>query len=239
VIWYRHWLEMRAAVMASVLTAIIGSFLQVRGLLGESGATLAARADRSLFSALTGSFDTPQINLIAFHEEFTWYAILLLSYILSGDGLKAISHWTGLGLPGATQFTLSLPVSRRRVVITRIISTYTVGAVALFAIAATNAAAFSTTPHAVPLVPLLRASAFASLLVLFWSSMFVMLTVILGKGWGTAMTAIAMIVSTPAGMYGMSASATGQLEVGLLLLFGVVLGFVLAGTIAAAVSEEI
>jgi len=37
----------------------------------------------------------------------------------------------------------------------------------------------------------------------------------------------------------MSASATGQLEVGLLLLFGVVLGFVLAGTIAAAVSEEI
>ena len=240
-IWYRHWLEMRAAVMAAVGTAAIGSLFYVRDLIASDDGNLVTRVDRGLFApllSLTDSLGAAQINLIAFHEEFTWYAILMLSYVLSGDGLQVMSRWTGLGLPCATQFTLALPVSRRRVVITRIVASYAVGALALFVIAATIASRFAMTPHPVPLQQLLLASAFATLLVLFWSSMFVLLTVIVGQGWGTAVTTVAMLLSTPAGMYGMSASAARQLDLWLLVLFAVVLGFVLTGTVVAAAAEE-
>ena len=246
-IWYRHWLEMRAAVLAAVATAIIGSLFYVQGLVAASGyGDLVAQIKRSgatppfgPLASLTDSLSVGQINLISFHAEFSWYAILLMSYALSGDGLKVISRWTGQGLPSATQFTLSLPVSRRRVVMSRIASTYAVAALVLFAIAGTNAAAFSFTPHPGPLEQLLLASAFATLLVLFWSSMFMLLTVIVGQGWGTAVTFIAMLLGSSAGLYGMTASAARQLDTGLIFLFAVVLAFVLAGSVAAATAEEV
>jgi hypothetical protein len=248
VIWYRHWLEMRATVLASVGTAIIGSLYFVRDLVAESGygdlVSPIRKGDTTPpFGPLLGLMDSlnaSQINLISSHAMFSWFVVLLLSYALSGDGLKVISRWTGTGLLSATQFTLSLPVSRRHVVVTRIVASYIVGALTLFAIAATNAAAFSFTPHAVPLRQLLLVSAFGTLLVLFWSSFLVLLTVIVGQGWAFAVTFIpAMILGSIPGIYGMTASASRQLDPALILLFIVILGFVLAGTVAAATSEEV
>ena len=246
-IWYRHWLEMRATVLASVGTAIIGSLFFVRNLVAESGyGDLVAPIRRGDTTppfgpllSLTDSLSVSQINLISSHATFSWYVVLLLTYVLSGDGLRVISRWTGMGLPGATQFTLSLPVSRRRVVVTRIVTSYVVGALALLAIAATNAAAFSFTPHAVPLQQLLLVSAFGTLLVLFWSSFLVLLTVIVGQGWAFVVTCVAMLLGSSPGMYGMTASAARRLDPWLIVLFAVVLAFVVAGTVAAATSEEV
>lgn len=242
-IWYRHWLEMRGSVAAAVGTAVIGSLFYTRDMIvGSTDGSLTTRVDRGLFAPLLSmseSLNASQINLIAFHEEFSWIAILLLSFMLAGDGLRVFDRWTGARLTSAALFTLSLPVSRRRLVITRIVSTYVIATVSLFLIAGTNATVFATTAHPVPLEQLLLASAFASLLVLFWSSVFVLVTVIIGAGWGMAVSMIAMLLSTPAGMYGMSVSAAWRLEIGLVVLLAVVLGFVLLGTVAAAASEEV
>lgn len=246
-IWYRHWLEMRAAALASVGTAVVGSLFYVRGLVAASGSSDLVspirRGDTTPpfgpLLSLTDSLSVEQINLISLHALFSWYSIILMSFVLSGDGLKVVSRSTLLTLPSATQFTLSLPVSRRRVVVTRIVASYGLGALTLFTIAVTNAVAFSFTSHAVPLEQLLLASAFGTLLVLFWSSMLVLLGVIIGQGWGAAVTLIAMLLSSSAGLYGMTASAARQLDTGLLILFAAVLVFVLAGTVAAATSAEI
>ena len=76
------------------------------------------------------------------------------------------------------------------------------GALALLTIAATNASAFSFTPHTVPLQQLLLVSAFGTVLVLFWSSFLVLLTAIVGQGWAFAVTFIAMRLGSSPGMYG-------------------------------------
>jgi hypothetical protein len=237
VIWYRHWLEMRVSVLAAVGTAIIGSLFYIRDLVAASGygdlVSPVRRGDTTPpfgpLLSLTDSLSVEQINLISFHSLFSWYAILLMSVVLSGDGLRVVSRWTGLGLPSASQFTLSLPVSRRRLVTTRLVSFYAVSVLVLFAIAATNAIAFSLTPHAVPLEQLLLASAFATLLALFWSSLLVLITVIVGQGWGIGVVLLGMIVGSSAGLYGMTASAAHRLDPALILLFVVILAFVLAG----------
>ena len=240
-IWHRHWLELRATAFALIGTAVIASLFFIRDSDALSNLEPDMRRELSYgpLRSLTDSLGAAQINLIVFHEEFSWIAIVLLSLFLAGDGLKVSERWTGAQMPSAAQFTLSLPVSRRQVVMTRFASTYVVAALVLFIIAGTNAAVFATTSHPVPLEQLALASAFASLLVLFWSSLFVLVPVILGPRWGMAFTLVAMIVSTAAGMHGMSASAALSMDIGLVVLFAVALGFVLAGAVTAAASEEV
>ncbi len=242
-IWYRHWLELRATILALIGTAVLGSAYYIQDLTGGSGGTISRvnDVDGSLFrplASLMGSLDAAQVNLVAFHAEFTWYAMLLLSWVLTGDGLRVFERWTNTRLASAAQFTLSLPISRRRIVITRIVSTYVVATLVLFVIAGTNAALFATTPYSVPLVQLLLASVFASLLVGFWSSMMLMLSGIVGPSWGSGVTLVAMLLSTPFGMYGMTASAAWRLEPALLVLLPVALGLVVGGAVATSTSEE-
>jgi hypothetical protein len=238
VIWYRHWLEMRRTVLMCVVGALVLSPIYYQRELRDPRPGIDFTGMFAPLEALTPFLDAAQIKAVARHTEISWVAILFLSFLLAGDGLRVIDRGSLARLPSATQFTLALPITRRRVVLSRIAATYATTVVILGMMMIANVLALMAAGQPVPLGPMLLVSGFASLLILFWSTVFVLVSAIVGAGWGMAVAGITMLLSVPAGLYGMTASAALQLELALLVLFAVIIGLVLAGAVATASSDE-
>ena len=107
----------------------------------------------------------------------------------------------------SNDFTLSLPISRHRIVITRIAAGYAIAAIALATSVAANGFVIAASDETVPIIPMLAASAFASLVILFWICVVTTLLTFAGANWGVVLTLFGMLFTSPLSMYGMSAAA--------------------------------
>ena len=240
-IWYRHWLELRSVAVGLIAAAgVLGPFYFRRELL-EPGAYRGNGYEANLLRPLIDSLEPLELTALGQHLEFLWLAILFGSMFLATDGLRTFTNQFGrTGLVTTTaEYTLSLPVSRRRVVLTRIAAGYLLGAVALTLALTANVVALKVFDRAVPFVPMLIATGFATLVVLLWICVLISMIAIAGGGWGMFLTLICMVFGSPMAMWGMSAAAGGTLGWPLLLLFVVVLAFAVYVSVAIVTAEEI
>ena len=240
-IWYRHWLELRSTAVGLIAAAaVLGPFYLRRELL-DPGPYRGNGYEANLLRPLIDSLEPLQLTALERHLEFLWFAILFGSLFLAADGLRIFTNQFGrTGLVTTTaQYTLSLPVSRHRVVLTRIAAGYLLGAVALTLALAANVVVLKLFDRGVPFVPMLLATGFATLVILFWICILISMLVIAGSGWGVALTLIGMLFGSPVAMWGMSAAAGGTLGWPLLLLFVVVLLVAVYVSVAIVAGEEV
>ena len=166
-IWYRHWLELRSTAVMLFTAALVLAPLYLRNHLFSTRPPLRPTLMFGPLQALSPPLDTAQINAVAGYEQFLWLAILLATYVLSGDAVRTFDRSSGLVVSTTAQYTLALPVSRRRVVTTRIAAGYLVAAIGLAVSAAATAMTFEVFDRTAPVVPMLLASGLASLVILF------------------------------------------------------------------------
>jgi ABC-type transport system involved in multi-copper enzyme maturation permease subunit len=139
----------------------------------------------------------------------------------------------------SAQYTLALPVARRRIVMTRIAAGYLLAAIGLAVSVAATAVTFEVFDRTAPVVPILLASGFASFVILFWMCVLTAMNVVAGIGWGSALTLLAMLVSSPLAMRGMSWSASRTLDWPVLLLLGTALAGAIWLVTEVAAGDEV
>jgi hypothetical protein len=240
VLWYRHWLELRSNALTLIGAAAVLGPVYFRRELFEPRPFRAGFMSEPLLPLIT-SFDALQVSALQRHLEFMWFAILFVSMMIAGDGLRIFTNQfgrTGLVTTPA-QYSLSLPVSRRRIVMTRLAAGYALAALVLMVSLMANAAALLAFDRAVPIVPMLLATAFATVVILFWTCVIVTMLVIAGPGWGMSLSVIGMLFGSPVAVYGMSSAAARTLEWPLVVLFGVILAFTIYVSLEIATGEEV
>src|SRR6476659_5000795 len=115
---------MRRTVLMCVVGALVLSPIYYQRELRDPRPGIDFTGMLAPLQGLTAFFDAAQIKAVARHTEISWVAVLFLSFLLAGDGLRVIDRMSNVWIPSATQFTLALPVTRRRVVLSRIAATY-------------------------------------------------------------------------------------------------------------------
>ena len=106
VIWYRHWLELRRIVLMLVTAAIVFGPLNASNHLFDGYPPLNPNSMFRPLQTLAPSLDTTQITAIAGYQEFLWLAILLATYVLSGDAVRTFDRSSGSVVKTTAQYTL-------------------------------------------------------------------------------------------------------------------------------------
>jgi hypothetical protein len=205
VIWYRHWLELRRPAAALLALALFGGFFYASSLAAEIAGVQARhelrRGIARSFAPLLAELTPTQATVVAVHAQSTIYLILAAFLILAGNGLRVVQFqatggWdSGATLPvRSAVYTLSLPLSRTRLIATRAAAGYAASVVFFAASLVVHRIAISWAGHDVPLLPMLMISIFATVVTLVWSAALGLLTWILGPTFGMFVTLIAALV---------------------------------------------
>jgi hypothetical protein len=222
VIWYRHWLELRRPVALLIAFAIIAGYFFARSLNREVSG-LQARNDTLRpgiargFGPLLASLTPTQTVAVAVHAESTIFLVLLAFLVLGGNGLRIVemqsaSGWTGAPtLPArAATYTLSLPLSRPVLVVTRVGAAYAAGVIFFAVSCLIHRLVIVSAGYDVPLLPMIMISLFATVVTIFWSTVLSMLTWILGATFALFLTLIVALFSSMFVYRGMGDIAAGQ-----------------------------
>jgi hypothetical protein len=171
-IWYRHWLEIRYTLVVTIVLAFgMGGLFASQ--IGEGplsrelvGSRIAASLDRQ--SLLAWAAYVNRVGLSA------W----MIAVFLGSTGLRSLFHPTG-----SPAFTLTLPVSRRRIIATRLGVTLglslSLEAVWLMSHLTVLALRGGDAPYG----PLLQSFALAIPVVVTWVSVAAALMTFLSPGW--------------------------------------------------------
>lgn len=105
-IWYRHWLEMRWGLLAVVAFVVVWAYLDMllRGPVEDALLRGPVEAD----------------DVMEWFALRVWSIGYMCAMLIGGCGLRGLWH---LHAHSSTFFTLSLPVSRERIVLTRLAAT--------------------------------------------------------------------------------------------------------------------
>jgi hypothetical protein len=184
-IWYRHWLEIRPALIVVIVLAfgMAGLFAYQIGE-GPLSRELAT-------SHLVGLFDRPAVLSWAMYANRVGVSAWIVALILGSTGLRSLSLSSPIG---SLAFTLTLPVSRRRLIATRLATTVAVGLgfEALWLI--THVSILELRGLQVPYGPLFQSFAFAVPVSIAWISVLSALMTFLTKLWGF-LTAIVLAIA--------------------------------------------
>jgi hypothetical protein len=193
-ILYRHWLEMRLRVLMSLLFTVL---IMIAFASSITGSTRNYPANPALLEVLGDE----AYRVWRGHAVSALVMALTMSLMSASSGIVSypMSHG-GLGGFGvqahrSTYLTLSLPVSRRRLFVTR----FAAGLVHLclgFALSlALNCAYLAWTGLPVPLGPMAMASAAGLLMSVLGSGFICLLVLWVGLGWGTAIGITAAMIA--------------------------------------------
>jgi len=221
VIWYRHWLELRRPLALLLALAVVAGFFFAENLGDEVGRLSVGdeplrRGIARDFGPLLSVMTPTQTVALAMHAQSTVYLVLLAVLVLAGNGLHIMDVSDGGWGGGATlpvraaPYTLSLPLSRARLIVTRVAAGYAAG-VLFFALSLlVHRLVISAAGHDVPLLPMIMISVFASVMMVFWSTMLGMLTWMFGAGFGLFLTLIVALFSSIAVFKGMAGVTLGH-----------------------------
>lgn len=187
-IWYRYWLEIRPRLLALAVVAVAMGYStpdwEKRGefanqLLINSPLGQAIGKD-NIFTWLTFT------NRISF---FAWVA----GICLMGNGIFAA--WQR-GHASAT-FTLTLPVSRQRLIGIYQIGNCVAAVVVTILAVASNGVALVLQDHELPIAPIGLSLAFGSLFVVAWMTILSGLTLVMHEVWVVLASSVLFLVSIP------------------------------------------
>ncbi len=171
--WYRYWLEVRPRLLALAVFALWIGFNTV-------GWSQPMRSVQAIFgNALAQSMGTESGTVwLRFTNQMAFFA-WAVGVILMSNGLRTAFTPRHASI----SYTLTLPVSRRR-----LISTHFAGncAAAVIAAALTLAARCATLwlrGDGIPFIPLAISIAFATLFVIGWIALLSALSMIMHEGW--------------------------------------------------------
>lgn len=173
-IWYRHWLELRTGLLVmaglSLLMALTATTTGPRGL--EFGQTLT--------ETRLGQTIGDQVLIWAeFAGRIPFFILYAATLALAGAGFDTLLRPSG----PAVAYTLTLPVSRTRLICTRLAAAVAATVLAGVLLSAAGAAVLLARGHGIPLVPVAQSLALgfalAAALLAVWGA----LVTFLGYPW--------------------------------------------------------
>jgi hypothetical protein len=201
-LWYRHWLELRFPALILLLVVVFSVYSfdrelsQLTARLESTGRLPAAGA--RWFRPLAETLPPREVITLIAHADSLVMLVWATAFLLSGNGFGVPfgsgSRSRGTA-SGAIQYTLSLPVTRTTLVLTRV-AAGGAGALLLLALAsAGNAAVLSS--RGLPLLPgpMVAIAGVGLLASLFWIAAAAMLVMILGQGWGFGASVVGIMFS--------------------------------------------
>jgi hypothetical protein len=206
-IWYRHWLELRRPAAALLALALASGFFFARSLDREVGGLYVGneplrRGIARSFGPLLAELTPTQTVAVAVHAQSTIYLILLAFLVLGGNGLRVVEFQPSIGSEGdaplpvrSAPYTLSLPLSRTRLIVTRAAAAYAAGVLFFAASLLVHRLAIAKAGHDVPLLPMLMVTLFATVIMLLWSTVLSLLTWMFGATIGLFVTLIAALIA--------------------------------------------
>ncbi len=170
------------------------------------------------------------ITLIA-HADSLVMLIWVMAFLLAGNGFAVFfasgqRSWSTAN--AALHYTLSLPLTRTTLVLTRLAAG---GAAALLLLAlasAGNAVVLSSRGLPLLLGPMIAITGVGLLASLFWIATMAMLAMLFGQGWGLAVSVVGMMFSIA---FFMPAMASAAAQEGTLFLFLPLAALLTAGVI--------
>lgn len=150
-IWYRHWLELRVGML--IACAPVGYVLwKFQDALARNLEQLAAGgvpATLRTFGAFVPAMGSEAVLIWGSHAFNSLWLAMLLPWMFAGSGLGASMSNITLASPSAP-FTLSLPLSRRRLLWTRLAAGAAVASVVFVVHLAIQVGILALSGHAVP-----------------------------------------------------------------------------------------
>jgi len=152
-VWYRHWLEMRWALIPLAILCVIFTPAGSNALRWDVWFALPAHPFGPELSATPlGLAIGERIEVwAAFAGRIPWLGFAI-SWVLSGSGVQNLIH-PGPGVPisGSNTHTLTLPISRTHLALTRFLVSLSVALVAGLILGAAGFAVFYNRGESVPL----------------------------------------------------------------------------------------
>ncbi len=147
-IWYRHWLELRTGLLVTVgLSLLIALTVTGPFRLLEFGQTLT--------ETRLGQTIGDRVLVWAEFAGRTPFFIFAATLALAGAGFDSLLRPSG----AAVAYTLTLPVSRTRLICTRLAAALAATALAGVLLSAAGAAILVARGHGIPLVPVVQSLA--------------------------------------------------------------------------------
>lgn len=185
--WYRYWLELRPRLL------VVAAFALWTGISTPDWAKLSPAAAKELLGTpLAQSIGLESLNAwSAFAGQMAFFA-WVVSVCLTGNGLGTAY----MPRHASISYTLTLPVSRDRLISTNLVSNC---AAALIAAALTLAARCATLllrGEDVPFIPLAMSIAFATLFIIAWIALLSALSMVMHhEGWAILVGVPLFVVS--------------------------------------------
>ncbi len=174
-IWYRHWLELRIAILVASLGAVVSSW-KYAGAIADGLLKLDAGTSPTIFRLFEGLVPTmgPEGVLVwGTHATYSFTLAMLVPFAFAGAGIGVQDFFSSSLMPSwrTAFFTLSLPVSRFRLLWTRLataaVATLLVFAIYLFA----HVAILFSLGQVAPWAPMIAVSFAAALLAMAWTAL--------------------------------------------------------------------
>jgi hypothetical protein len=174
-IWYRHWLELRVPVLVASLGAVVSAWRYAGAIvdgLSRLEAGTAPVVFRS-FEALVPAMGPDGVLVWGTHAAYSFTLAMLVPFVMAGTAIGGPFFISGRFAPSWREapFTLSLPVSRFRLIWTRLavagLATLLVFAIYLFA----HAAVLFSIGQVVPWGPMVAVSFAAATLSMAWTAL--------------------------------------------------------------------
>lgn len=184
-LWYRHWLEIRAALPATALFAAI--VVVIAGPDPQHG-PLA----RALFeNRLAGSISAQELSVWASVTRRICIGAWLLAFSLGGNGVYPMH----LRRDGSVYYTLTLPTPRSRLLWTRQLAGCAASVVFLAGMVAAYSGVVWTMGGSVPVTALAASIAFAAPVLMTWTAVIGALFTMMNAYW-TALAATVLFVAS-------------------------------------------
>ncbi len=174
-IWYRHWLELRVPLLVASLGVVVSAW-RYAGAIADGLSLLAAGESPAIFRSLETLVPVMGLEGVlvwSTHAAYSFTLAMLVPFLLAGAGVNGQHFFGGSLTPSwrTALFTLSMPVSRFRVIWTRLAAAG-VGILFVFAIyLGVHAAILVALGQGVPWGPLIAVSFAAALLSMAWTAL--------------------------------------------------------------------
>lgn len=184
-LWYRYWLELRPRLL------MVAAFALWTGISMPAWAKLSPAAKELLGAPLGQSIGLESLNAwSAFAGQMAFFA-WVVAVCLTGNGLRT----PYMPRHASINYTLTLPVSRSRLISTYQASNCAAAFIAAALALAAQCATLWLRGEDVPIIPLAMSIAFATLFVIAWIALLSALSMVMHEGWAVLMGVPLFVVS--------------------------------------------
>jgi hypothetical protein len=198
-IWYRHWLEIRSRLPALALVLLLAAWPG----MGLNGATSFEQTGR-VFREVVG---TPLAQSIEMENLFVWATFAERIPVLAWVAAFCLAG-SVFGRPPrdlSVYYTLSLPVSRRRLIWTRQMAGFAVALLVSLLMLAVQCAILLFQGRDIPFSPLITSLAFGLPVLMAWIAVMGAVNLVMNEFWALLAVSPLLLLSLRFGFYTVTA----------------------------------